>query len=425
MRAQLTLIAIAALLGLASSLAPIQEAPSRKELDKLVEEYFATDWKSPDGIARHDEIFAQLALVPELDAKSRKSWDKKFAKYWKKGPKLEKTGRNYLWEDDKRGLYIVGGKNKKPKGLFIGMHGGGVGSGDAGNSHGAWSGAASGEKWVGIFPEVLKKTEVGWTDSGTEEFVLELIERAHRTWNIDPDHVFFGGHSMGGYGSWTLGAHHADMAAGLTPSAGAPTPVREKPGGPIIDVAYGVIPNLRNVPIVIYQSDDDPRVPPDVNQFAVKKLAEAEERWGGYNYEYWEVTGRGHDLPPGGTAALLDKISMHKREPYPERIVWQPVLTWKRQFYWLWWDDPELESIVVADLDREANAIDIECTSEVAGLHVLLRDELVDMSKEVVVRLNGEETFRGVPSRSLAVLVSTARRGDARLTFDARVPVAR
>lgn len=414
------------MLGFGTSLAPVQDkAPSGKQLYKLVEEYFANDWKTHEGMIRQDEILVELALVAPLDAKARKSWDKKLAKLWKKGPKLKKKGRNYLWEDEKRGLYIIGGKGGKPEGLFLGMHGGGLGSGDAGNSHNGWSGAVSGKKWLGIFPEVIKKTEHGWTDSGTEEFVIELIERARRTWKIDPDHVFFGGHSMGGYGTWTLGAHHADMVAALTPSAGAPTPVREVAGGPIVDVARGVVPNLRNVPIVIYQSDDDPRVPPDVNRAAVQKLSEAKERWGGFDYEYWEVENRGHDLPPGGTKALLEKVQMHRRQPYPERIVWEPVLTWKRHFYWLWWDKPELESLVVADLDRETNTIDITLEGSATGLYVLLNDELVDMSKEVIVRLNGEETFRGVPVRSLAALVSTARRGDARLTFDARVPVAR
>jgi len=423
---QFSCVLLAATIGLATSIVSVDDdAPSGKQLDKLVAEYYANDWKTPEGIARHDEILAQLELVPPLDAKSRKSWDKKLDKLWSKGPKLDKKGRNYLWEDEKRGLYIIGGKSKKPKGLFLGMHGGGAGSGDAGNSHGGWSAAASGQKWLGIFPEVLVKTEHGWTDSGTEEFVIELIERARRTWKIDPDRIFFGGHSMGGYGTWTLGAHHADMVAGLTASAGAPTPVRERPGGPIIDIDSGVIPNLRNVPIVIYQSDDDPRVPPDVNRAAAKKLAEAKERWGGFNYEYWEVEGRAHEFPPGGTPALLEKVQMHQRQPYPERIVWEPVLTWKRHFYWLWWDKPELRSIVVADLDRETNTISITCEGTPKGMYVLLNDSLVDMSQEVVLMLNGEETFRGVPVRTLAALVSTARRGDARLTFDARVPVLR
>ncbi len=417
--------ALALALGLASFLAPLQgDLPSSKEQEQLVEEYYATDWKSPEGMARHDEIFARLELLPALDASGLKRWTKKLDKLWKKGPKLEKkSGRHYLWEKEKRGLYIVGGKGKKPAGLFLGMHGGGLGSGDANTSHGAFSSAASDKKWLAIFPEVLVKTERGWTDSGTEEFVLELLERARRTWDTDPDQTFFGGHSMGGYGTWTLGAHHADMVAALTPSAGAPTPILDRASGSVIDIVPGVIPNLRNVPIVIYQSSDDPNVPPEVNRIAAKRLGEAQKRWGAFEYEYWEVDGRAHDLPPGGTTALLEKVREHRRNPYPERIVWEPTLSWKRHFYWLWWDAPVNEALVLADLKRDENAIDITYNGTPTGLFVLLREELVDMSKEVIVRLNGKETYRGIPEPSLAVLVSTARRGDERLTFTTRVPV--
>jgi poly(3-hydroxybutyrate) depolymerase len=79
-----------------------------------------------------------------------------------------------------------------------------VGEGDAETARYAFEGAADELDWVAIYPEVLEKTECGWTDSGTEEFVLELIERALRTWKIDRSQVFMGGHSMGGYGTWTL-----------------------------------------------------------------------------------------------------------------------------------------------------------------------------------------------------------------------------
>ena len=400
------------------------EVPSAKEQKALVEEYFATDWKTSSGMQRHDEILSTLSAVPALDDRAMKTWTKALDKIWKKGPKLEKkSGRHYLWEKEKRGLYIIGGKSGKPSGLFLGMHGGGAGSGDAGSSAGAWGGSAGKEKWVAIFPQVLEKTEHGWTDSGTEEFVIELLERARRTWKLDADRTFFGGHSMGGYGTWTLGSRHADMVAALTPSAGAPTPVLDGPGGKIVDVVPGIVPNLRNVPIVIYQSDDDPRVPPEVNRTAAKRLGEAKERWGGFDYEYWEVEGRGHDLPPGGTAAHLEKVHDHVRNPYPERIVWQPTLSWKRQFYWLWWKNPELEAIVQADLDRDNNTIDIETKADVSGMYVLLSDAVVDMSREVVVRVNGEETNRAVPTRTLDALVSTARYGDPGRTYPARLAV--
>ena len=273
--------------------------PSARETDTLVAEYLTLDGRTEEGRSRQAAIEERLELLPPLNASRERTWRRKIAKLWDKGPKLEKkAGPYHLWEEGERGLYILGGETKKPKGLFIGMHGGGVDSGDARSAHGAFDAAADDAKWLGIFPQVLEKTERGWTDSGTEEFILELIERALRTWKIDRDQVYFGGHSMGGYGSWTLGGHHADLVAGLIPSAGAPTPVMTG-GGRILDIDAGVVPNLRNTSIVVYQSIDDPRVSPDANQFAVKRLAEAQKRWGGFDYEYWEVDGRGHGPPPG------------------------------------------------------------------------------------------------------------------------------
>ena len=42
----------------------------------------------------------------------------------------------------------------------------------------------------------------------------------------------------------------------------------------IIDLDTGVIPNLRNVPMVVYQSKDDPRVPPELSRSYRSLLAD-------------------------------------------------------------------------------------------------------------------------------------------------------
>jgi pimeloyl-ACP methyl ester carboxylesterase len=396
----------------------------KRDVDKIVDEFLALPWWTRDGLRQRDALAERLDGLPPLSAREAKSWKKTLLeKAQKLDAKLpKKSGKHWFWEDEERGLYIVGGKLKSPKGLLIGMHGGGVGSGDAWSAHGAINNAAEKMGWVAIFPQVLELTEHGWTDAGTEEFVLQLVDRARRTWKIDPDKVYFSGHSMGGYGSWTLGAHHADVVAALAPSAGAPTPYMNAQGE-IFDIASGVVPSLRNVPMVIYQSRDDPQVPADANQLAVSKLAEAADRWGGYDYEYWEVDGRGHDYPPGGFKALLTKIKKREREPLPERLVWQPALDWKRHFHWLWWQDPLRDAVVQADLD--GNTIHVRCDEDVEGLHVLLNDELLDLDEEVVVLLGDDarEVWRGVPERRLSTLLRTAARNDAGLVFDAMVPV--
>ena len=419
-----SLVLPAALSSSPASLDPVQEPdlPTDREIEALVEEYFGIGPRAVgEGRARQLEILEVLELVPPLDARAEEKWREDLLELWMEGPKLDKKGRNHLWEDTDEGLYIIGGKTRKAQGLLLGMHGGGVGEGDAGNSAGAWSGPATKLKWAAVFPEVLEKTEHGWTTSGTEEFVLELIDRAVRTFEVDPNRVFLAGHSMGGYGTWTLGAHHADRVAGLAASAGAPTPLVDPRSKEVVGIDWGVIPNLRNVPMVVYQSTDDPQVPPDSNQAAAREVAKARERWGGYEeFRYWEVSGQGHDAPPGGYLELLQQVEEYVRDPRPAQVVWQPVLDWKRQFYWLHWERPQVGPIVVAELDREENEVRITTDRPVTlkDFTVFLDREMLDLSVEVKVSVNGEVVRRRKPPEpNLATLVRTGVTGDPGRTY--------
>lgn len=427
--------ALALALVLAGFVAPTEaQAPKplgAKETSDAVARYLALDGRVAEERKEQLEWLAKLDVARELTPTETKSWREKLAKELaKRAKKLEtKDGAQWFWPADKkkgdadRGFFIVGGETKKPKGLLIGMHGGGVGSGDAWSAHGAMNSAVKEFDWLGIYPEVLEKTERGWTDSGTEEFVLDLIESALVTWKLDRNHVYFSGHSMGGYGTWTLGAHHADLVAGLAPSAGAPTPVLDRTGN-VVDVDLGVIPSLFNVPIRIYQSDDDPNVPPGANRAAAKMLGLAKERWGGFDFEYWEVPKRQHDLPPGGFEALLAKIADKRRVARPLKVVWQPVLGWKRQFYWLFWETPKHGATVVAEIDRAKNEVRVTCDKDPKGLTVLLDESLVDFSKDVTIYLGDTSVFFGKPKRTLSTLLMTGERNDPELSYSARVVLA-
>jgi hypothetical protein len=404
----------------------LTDTPSRAEQEKLVERFFRQDARTHEGWQTQKEILSDLKGVPFPKGSTSKRWQKFYTKLRSGGHKLEQgSGDHWFWPEEQRGLYLVAGNTSRPTALFIGMHGGGVDSGDAHSSLSAYEAAMDDLEWVGVFPQVLEKTELGWTTSGTEEFVLSLVDAALRTWDIDPDRVYLGGHSMGGFGSWTLGAHHADRVAALAPSAGAPSPVYGTMGQ-VISLARGVIPCLRNVPMVIYQSADDPKVGPEPNRFAVKQLERARRRWGGFeNQEYWEVDGRGHGMPPGGAIVHLRKIEGYAREARPEKIVWEPTLPWKRQFYWLFWEEPVPNSLVIAEIDREENAVYVDLRKATPeGLSVLLSPELLDLTREVAVFLDEEEVYRGIPEPDFATSLLTGAAGDADRTYAIRVPLA-
>jgi poly(3-hydroxybutyrate) depolymerase len=420
-------ISMCALAFVVCCLTTAQKPAQKPRVDaaKTVAAFFEADPWTKEGRAERTRLVAELATLPPLAEGDVDKWKSACLKAWAKGPKLEKkSGQHFLWEKpEERGRYIVGGEEKKPKGLLIAMHGGGAGSGDAWSAHGPYQSPASDLGWLMICPEVLEKTEHGWTDSGSEEFVLRLVDDARRTWKIDANRVFFSGHSMGGFGTWTLGAHHADRVAALAASAGAPTPVTG-PSGKYEDVDVGVVPSLRNVPLVVYQSDDDVQVPPAANDIAAEVMAKAKERWGGFEFEYWRVTGRGHGEAPGGMEALLAKIAKRVRDPRPTKIVWQPAIGWKQQFYWLWWQTPPKGALVEAELDRAKNEIRVACDRDGKGLEVLLDERLVDVKREVVVTLNGKEVFRGKPTWSLATIAKTSQTGDEELCYGASIPLA-
>ncbi len=104
-------------------------------------------------------------------------------------------------------------------------------------------------------------------------------------------------------------------------------------------------------------------------------------------------------------------------------MVWQPSREWKKSFYWLRWEDPWLGATLTATVDREANRIDLSVQApammlpskaraarprKVATIGVHLDGRLVDLGRDVVITLDGEERYRGMPEASLATLLRTA-----------------
>lgn len=405
---------------------PVQEEapPSGRKQKELIAALFEVDAYAEGGRTATDELLAPYAHLPAPEGSASRLITKSIAKAWSKERKLPaKKGQHWYWEDEKRGRFFVAGQLRKPKGLFIGLHGGGLGSADASGAYQGFQAAASKRKWASIYPQALEATEHGWTDSGTEEWVMRLIDEARRTFDVPADRIYIGGHSMGGYGTWTLGAHHADLFAAGVASAGAPTPVYSGPGEKIIDVETGVVPSLRNLPLLVYQSTDDPNVPAAVNQAANGFIGKAKKKYGGYeDFTYWEVEGRGHAYPEGGTEELLQCIQSFERNPHPRRVVWQPALSWRTSFYWLDWPKPSIGAVVDATVDREKGTIDIVVKrGDAAGLGVLLSSDVVDMEKELVITLNGKEVHRGVPVTSWSTFVRTSLLQDPGRLYAARV----
>ena len=99
-----------------------------------------------------------------------------------------------------------------------------------------------------------------------------------------------------------------------------------------------------------------------------------------------------------------------------------PATSRAASHYWLAWERPRAGTIVTAELDREANAVHLAATGDVAGLEVLLDGELLELDKrEVVITLDGDEVYRGQPERRLDVLLRTGARGDEAAIYAAAI----
>lgn len=393
--------------------------PSKSEIEKLVERYFSA------SRAEQLQIEDTLDSLAPLSDKEVASWKTKLLARAKKGRRAELDAINYFVDPkQKSGKYLV--DDSRASRLVIAMHGGGLGSGEAEQAKGGFAGALSKLDVLAIYPEVLRKTEHGWGEDDTEKFVIDLIEAVKRTRKIDPNRIYLTGHSMGAYGTYTIGARHADTFAGLAAFAGAPTPYfdERKPGEKVVyDIEDGILPSLRNVPLFFYQSLDDQNVTPEVNVWLSKRYPELAKEFGGYTHLCEIVDGRGHDFPQKGPEPGIAWAMKHVRNPVPTRVMWQPARSWKRMFYWLWWEEPQIGARLDVEVLRAKNEIEVRTALEdVKKLTLFVDSRLLDVTKEIVVRLNGDARFRVTPKNQLSTLLRTiATRNDPELAFAMRI----
>ncbi|HMS53795.1 MAG TPA: prolyl oligopeptidase family serine peptidase [Fimbriimonadaceae bacterium] len=143
-----------------------------------------------------------------------------------------------------------------------------------------------------------------WEEVGRLDF-LEVMEEAKRLFKPDANRVFLTGHSMGGHGTWQIGAQHSDLFAGIAPSAGwisfytyaggqkiaEPTPMEAivQRSANASDTLY-LTNNFLNYPIYILHGDADDNVP--VGQ--ARQMKQVLEGIKHPSVSYHEEKGAGH-----------------------------------------------------------------------------------------------------------------------------------
>ncbi len=102
---------------------------------------------------------------------------------------------------------------KSPTGLFLSVHGASV---EAINQTGSYAPKTWG---MVVAPTNRRPYGFNWEDWGRLD-ALEVLKIAKTKYNIDETRVYLTGHSMGGHGTWHIGAMFPDQFAAIGPSAG-------------------------------------------------------------------------------------------------------------------------------------------------------------------------------------------------------------
>lgn len=121
--------------------------------------------------------------------------------------------------------------------------------------------------------------------------VMHLVDSLQTYDPIDPNRIYLGGLSMGGFGTWDALARWPERFAAAFPICGAGDPTRAT--------------LMKDVPIWVFHGDADPVVPVACSRVMVEALREA-----GAQVIYTEFDGVGHDSwsPAFETRHLIDWI---------------------------------------------------------------------------------------------------------------------
>jgi hypothetical protein len=444
-RLRTSIAALALLVGLAGREPSAGAAPPT--LDRKAIEALGVRWWKARPKTKFDEWDwkVRLGLLEEAKALGpipEGSLDEVRDLLWKGVRKHGPSGSGEIPTPYGKATWKQHGAGGRKAGLVIGLHGGGPGAGSADEPAGTWSVPGC----LGMYPQGIKLVHDTWNTVHGERFVLTLMEIAKAQHDVDPDRVMTMGFSMGGTGSWFFAGRHPDLLAASCPCAGV---LMAEPKSQVMtkeevkSLQHGFLPNVRNLSMHYFIGLEDKNCMPGTYLYAWDAIEALRRKDpGGYAaIEFATTPGLGHSFPPGEPGKALKWAAGRRRDSYPRKIVWEYVENpfplpeddpdrtvgrfVKRDFYWLHCDRPADRSTVTATIAD--NVVDLTLDQAHAeDFTVLLNARMIDPAKEVVVRADGKELYRGKPVPDVATVLETLdARLDRSLTFDRRVRLAR
>jgi len=195
-------------------------------------------------------------------------------------------------------MFVPSGYDKsKPFPLIIALHGMG---GDENSfltvyGQGAFKTEAEKHGYIVACPKGRKPASMYIGDA--EKDVMDVLAEVRRAYNVDPDRIYLTGHSMGGFGTWSVAMDHPEVFAALAPiSGGANNPAS--------------MSKIAHIPTLVVHGDNDPTVPVERSRVMVamgKKL--------GTEIKYIEVPGGDHgSVVAPNFPAVFEWFDLHKRK---------------------------------------------------------------------------------------------------------------
>lgn len=230
-----------------------------------------------------------------------------------------------------------------------------------------------------VAPTNRRPRGFNWEDWGRLD-ALEVLNIAKKRFSPDPQRIYLTGHSMGGHGTWYLGATYAGQWAAIAPCAGYPTlagygsadgqiptdassPMRKvlvRASNPanVLELAK----NYKSGGVYIFHGDADETVPVRLARQMRQVLGEFHQDFSYYEY-------------PGGSHWFGD-----------HSVDWKPIFD-----YFKWHTIPALDAANEIDFSTASTAI----SSSHRWISILQQQKSYDYSRIVLSRNLKNKTIKG------------------------------
>ncbi|MCE9582461.1 MAG: hypothetical protein K8T20_08215 [Planctomycetes bacterium] len=282
-----------------------------------------------------------------------------------------------------------------------------------------WEREASIRGYITLYPWKVE----AWQDPKTTDIVWEQLWNLSRRVNIDFDRLYCTGCSVGGHATWIAGIAGSDEWAAMLPVSGSP-------GRILVSMSEVYLANMHDLPCRATVGAKDN----DIEEMAKKGQGIAKRF--GIPAQLDVVDDREHESFDDRAEMLLAWSSELKRARYPAKLDYWGGADLGHRHYWVEVTEEKLETkelkveAATHVVTRHIPVTPFHVTATLKGqevsvyakdaeeVRVGLSDGMLDMERDVTVRINGKVAWKGVPARTVKTLLeSSARRQDRLRTF--------